>query len=106
MRIARCVIAFLSIFTVHAVQALPVEIDDPDDVSETANRFLGDRFPDIPFVELGIAHEREDVDAVVATDVRSTVTEAGHGTHRRSPGSGRATARVDRGRPPFENDGG
>ena len=42
------------------VETLAVEVDDPDDVAEPLDRLLGDRFPDIALVELGIADERDE----------------------------------------------
>jgi hypothetical protein len=43
-----------------AVEALAVEVDDHREVSETLRRRIGDRFPDIAFVEFGVPHEREE----------------------------------------------
>ena len=42
------------------VETLPVEVDDPDDVAQPLDRLLGDRFPDIPLVQLGVADERDE----------------------------------------------
>ncbi len=44
----------------HPVEALAVEVDDHREVAETLRGRVGDRLPDVAFVELGIADECEE----------------------------------------------
>ena len=53
----------------HAVEALAVEVDDPDHVAEALDRFFGDGFPDVAFVQLGIADQGDEA---VGGDCRRT----------------------------------
>src|SRR4029079_18955109 len=43
----------------NAVEALAIEVDDPEDVAETLDVILEDGLPDVALVELGVAHQRD-----------------------------------------------
>ena len=45
----------------HAIEALPIHVDDPHHVAETLQRGIGDRLPDVALVELGVADERDNL---------------------------------------------
>ncbi len=44
----------------HAVEALPVDVDDPRHVAEPLQGRIGDRLPDVALVELGVADECDE----------------------------------------------
>ncbi len=48
----------------NPVETLAVEVDNPDHIAETANRFLSHRLPDIAFVQLCIAHKCDEAAGV------------------------------------------
>ena len=64
------------------VQTLPVEVDDPDHVAQSANCFFGHRFPDIAFVELGIADQRDKTPRCNVAEVQLAVLAGEGGIHR------------------------
>ena len=47
----------------HAVERLPVQVDDPEHVPEPARQRLRERLPDVPLVELGVAEQRDEAAA-------------------------------------------
>ena len=44
----------------HPVEALAVEVDDPQHIAEALERRVGDGLPHVALVELGIAHQRDE----------------------------------------------
>src|SRR5262249_57842693 len=43
-----------------AIEALAIDVDDPQQVAESSERLLRQRLPDIALVQLGIAHHRDE----------------------------------------------
>ena len=54
----------------HAVERLPVQVDDPEDVPEPARQRLGERLPDVPLVELRVAEQRDEAAAGRGAEAR------------------------------------
>ena len=81
----------------HAVQRLPVHVDDPDDLAELGHARVDDGLPDGALVELGVTEQRvlaaRGIDAVPAFEVPAQVTAG----HRPPDRGGRADADRSRG---------
>ena len=43
-----------------AIERLPVEVDDPEHVAELPCQRVGQRFPDVPLVQLRVAEQRDE----------------------------------------------
>ena len=56
----------------HPVQRLPVQVDDPDDLTEVGHRGIEDRLPHRPFVQFGIPQQRILATGVAPPSVVST----------------------------------
>ena len=65
-----------------AVQALTVDVDDPHHVAEPLQRRVGDGFPDVPLVQLGVAHQSDEARRPLRAEVRLDVAP-GHGGEQR-----------------------
>ena len=57
-----------------AVEALAVEVDDPGQLAETTGGRVGQRLPDVPLVELGVAHQRHEAATGLSVEMRIHVT--------------------------------
>src|SRR3954452_17982789 len=44
----------------NPVERLAVEVDKPHNVAEAGRRRVGDRFPDVAFVQLGVAEDGDE----------------------------------------------
>ena len=67
----------------HAVERLPVEVDDPHDLAELAHHRVGDRLPARALVELGVADQRDLAAADGDVEVPGDVAVGERAPHRR-----------------------
>ncbi len=67
----------------HAVQRLPVDVDDPQHVAQAVGRRVGHRFPDVALVQLGVADQRDEPAARPRSEVRVDIPPCGGGKQRR-----------------------
>lgn len=81
----------------HAVQRLPVEVDDPHDIAETLRGRVGDGLPDVALVQFGVAEQRDETRGWAGTEVRIDIP-AGNGREerRRRAEAHRSGREVDR----------
>src|SRR5690606_19457060 len=57
----------------HAIEALAVEIDDPEQVAKAMERLLDDRLPHVALVQLRVTDQRDPAPRAAATEVTAHV---------------------------------
>ena len=54
----------------HAVERLPVEIDEPENIPEATRQGVRESLPDVSFVELGVTEQRDEATPRRGTEAR------------------------------------
>ncbi len=89
-----------------AVERLPVEVDDPQDLAQARHHRIDERLPDGAFIELGIAHERDMAAALRHVEVPGHVALGDRAPERRRRADPDASPSRSRRRPdPWRGSG-